>query len=111
MRFLLDGSPLLKVVGEAANLGEAESQIRSEWADSAVMEIQMPIADGLAAITALRDQFPDLRIAVCSFHDDAATKKAARTNGADAYLTKPLTTLDLGALFVDPDRSLLGAGR
>jgi two-component system chemotaxis response regulator CheY len=92
----------LTVVGLAGSLGEAETQIRAEHAHAALMEIQMPVTEGLATINALRNQFPDLRIVVCSFHDDAATRDAARTHGADGYLTKPLELDNLVQVIVGP---------
>jgi DNA-binding NarL/FixJ family response regulator len=92
----------LTVVGSAGNLGEAQTQIRTEHADVALVEIQMPVTEGLATIGALRDQFPDLRIVVCSFHNDSATREAARQHGADGYLTKPLQTDDLLVLVEAP---------
>jgi DNA-binding NarL/FixJ family response regulator len=88
----------LTVVGLAAGLEEAETQIRAEHADVALVEIQMPVAEGLATIAALRAQFPELRIVVCSFHQEPATRDAARTQGADGYLTKPLDVAELLAL-------------
>jgi len=85
----------ITVVGLAGSLGEAETQIRAEHAHAALVEIQMPVTQGLVTITALRNQFPDLRIVVCSFHSDPATREAARTHGADGYLNKPLEVDDL----------------
>ena len=95
MSFVVGRSPRLTVVGSVGSLHEAELQIRTEQADVALVEIQMPVAEGLATIAALRDEFPDLRIIVCSFHDDSATREAARMHGADGYVTKPLRVEDL----------------
>jgi DNA-binding NarL/FixJ family response regulator len=92
----------LTVVGLAGSLAEAEAQIRAEQADIALVEIQMPVTEGLATIGGLREQFPDLRIVVCSFHDELATREAARGRGADGYLTKPLQVEDLVSLVAAP---------
>jgi DNA-binding NarL/FixJ family response regulator len=86
----------------AASLGEAETQIHAERADVALMEIQMPVAEGLATIGALRGKFPDIRIIVCSFHGDSATREAARLHGADGYLIKPFDVDELLVLVVGP---------
>jgi DNA-binding NarL/FixJ family response regulator len=102
---LVERCPALTVVGLAASLAEDEAQIRVEQADVAIVEIQMPVAHGLATIRALRDQFRELRIIVCSFRDDSATREAARMQGADGYLPKPLQVVDILALVVDPARS------
>jgi DNA-binding NarL/FixJ family response regulator len=60
-----------------------------------VLEIAMPLAEGLDTITALRLISPSLRIVVCSFHHDAGTVQAALDRGADAYVTKPVGSTDL----------------
>jgi DNA-binding NarL/FixJ family response regulator len=59
-----------------------------------VLEIQMPLEQGLDTITALRLVSPQPRIVVCSFHRDAATIQGALDRGADAYLTKPVNSAD-----------------
>ncbi|MDQ1370270.1 MAG: two-component system, NarL family, response regulator DesR [Acidimicrobiaceae bacterium] len=100
MNFLVGRSPALTVVGLAGSLEEAERHIRDEHADVAVVEIQMPVPEGLATISALREAFPDLRIIVCSFHLDAATRDEAQQRGADGYLIKPISIRDLSALVV-----------
>ncbi|HLI56557.1 MAG TPA: response regulator transcription factor [Actinomycetota bacterium] len=109
MGVLVDQCPGLIMVGVAADLDGAATRIREQRADVAIVEIQMPVAEGLATIGALREQFPHLRIVVCSFHDDAATRQAAEVHGADAYLRKPLSARDLFALTVDPHAPLVGS--
>ena len=106
---MVERCPPLNVVGLASNLNEAEPQIRAERADVVILEIQMPVTQGLATISALREQFPDLRIVVCSFHDDAATRESARMRGADGYLTKPIQIDDLLGLIFVPARSTADA--
>jgi DNA-binding NarL/FixJ family response regulator len=102
MSLLVELSPVLSVVGLAGTLDEAETLIRSEQADTAVIEIQMPIEQGLATVAGLRARFPDLRIVVCSFHLSLATQEAARRDGADGYLPKPLDLRDLVKLVERP---------
>jgi DNA-binding NarL/FixJ family response regulator len=101
---LVDRSTLLSVVGSVGTLAEAETRIRTGQAEVVLMEIQMPVAEGLDAVGALRHQFPDLWIVVCSFHADSATRAAARLQGADGYLSKPLQIDDLLTFLADPAR-------
>jgi DNA-binding NarL/FixJ family response regulator len=61
----------------------------------AVVEIQMPVNQGLEAIAALRRRSPALRIVVCSFHGDPATKELALGGGADVYLDKSVSSESL----------------
>lgn len=85
-------------IAEAATAAEAVELVDERACDVAVVEIQMPVARGLEAIAALRARFSALKIVVCSFHRDPATKEQARVEGADAYLDKPVSTLYLKAL-------------
>ncbi len=102
MSYFVKQSPLLTVVGLAATLAEASALIASEQAQVALVEIQMPLAEGLATIAALRAEFPDLRIVVCSFLNDPATQESARASGADGYLSKPPSLMDLRMLVSGP---------
>lgn len=83
------------VVAEAATAEEAVAAVERDLADVAVVEIQLPVVDGLAAIAALRQGHRALRIVVCSFHREAATRQQAQEAGADCYLTKPISGRDL----------------
>lgn len=62
-----------------------------------VLEVAMPLEEGLDTITALRLMSPPPRIVVCSFHHDKVTVQAALDRGADAYVAKPAGTADLRA--------------
>ena len=106
VRQVLEGPGLMATV-----MGEADSQaatlvlLERHDVDLVILEIQMPVQEGLGTIAALRDRFSRLRIVVCSFHRDLATKARALDQGADAYLDKPVSADDLkavlGRLFAD----------
>jgi DNA-binding NarL/FixJ family response regulator len=96
-KLFVDHSPRLTVVGEAATRAEAEELVHAQQASVAVIEIQMPLTEGLDTIAALHDRFPALRIIVCSFRHDAMTREAARQCGADIFLTKPIQYDELAA--------------
>lgn len=83
------------VVAEAATVQAAVAAIDRHDVDAVVVEIQMPVVAGLAAIAALRAEHPSLVIAVCSFRSDGPTRREACTAGANAYLTKPVSPKDL----------------
>jgi len=98
MRTLLDGTGLVRVIGEADTQERALDEVARCGADVVVVEIQMPVAEGLATVSALRLRFPDLRIVVCSFHLGAETQRLALENGADTYIAKPVDVRALGRL-------------
>ncbi len=85
------------VVGEADGEAKAIALVEQERADLAVIELPLPVAQGLAIITALRSRFPDLAIVVISFNTDAVVKEQAVASGADAYLVKPVSAREVVA--------------
>ena len=88
----------VSVVGYADGPVGAVDAVDRLGANAVVLEIQLPVAQGLDTISALRDDFPALRIVVCSFHQDSTTRRAALARGADSYLAKPFSPRDLHQL-------------
>lgn len=85
------------VVAEANSGADAIVMVEQHHADLAVVELPLPVADGVATIAELRQRFPDLAIVVISFNTDAAVKEEATAAGADAYLVKPVNARDVVA--------------
>ena len=85
------------VVAEAATSTAAVQALDRSEIDCAVVEIQMPVAEGLATIAALRAGHPSVVIVVCSFHATSPTRRQAIAAGADGYLAKPVSPPDLHA--------------
>jgi len=83
------------VVAQVGTETEALAAVDHRLADAVVVEIQMPLAEGLSVISALRAARPSLRIVVCTFHGDRSTQAQAAAAGADAYLVKPVNARDL----------------
>ena len=86
------------VVGYADGPVSAVEAVDRLQAHAVLIEIQLPLTQGLDTISALRDDYPALAILVCSFHATTATKRAALDCGADAYLVKPVSLQDLRAV-------------
>jgi two-component system response regulator DegU len=82
-------------IAEADSRAAAIDLVERFHPDLVVLEIQMPLEEGLDTISALHLISPRPRIVVCSFHRDAATIQGALDRGADAYLTKPVNSADL----------------
>ena len=74
-------------VGHADGPVSAVEAVGCLGANAVVLEIQLPIAQGLDTISALRDDFPTLSIIVCSFHNDVATR---RRNGRSRVVPEPV---------------------
>ena len=100
MRFVVESDQSgATVVAEADSEATAVELVDREHADVVVVDVQMPVVEGLAAIGALRRRFAPLKIVVCSFALDGLTAERAMAEGADTCLTKPVRRKDLhGAL-------------
>jgi DNA-binding NarL/FixJ family response regulator len=95
IRRLLEHSFMPEEIAEADSRWSAVELVERCRPDLVVIEIQMPLEEGLQTISALSRLTPRPRIVVCSFHRDATTMAAARDRGADAYVAKPAGLLEL----------------
>jgi NarL family two-component system response regulator LiaR len=87
--------PQLQVVGEASNGKEALDLAGKLQPDIVLMDILMPMMDGLEATTAIRKQYPDTEvIALTSVLDDATIQQVIRA-GAVGYLLKDSSSDEL----------------
>jgi DNA-binding NarL/FixJ family response regulator len=82
----LDGR--FEVVGEAADGAEAVALSGSLFPDVVVLDLAMPVMDGLQAAPAIRRSAPTARILVLSGFDHSRMEARAREQGADGYLEK-----------------------
>jgi len=78
----------IEVVGEAAAGEETVGQYRRLKPDVAVVDLAMPKMDGVAAITAIRAEFPSARFVVLTTYDGDEDIHRALRAGAQAYLLK-----------------------
>jgi DNA-binding NarL/FixJ family response regulator len=85
---LVNAEPDMKLVAEASNGKEAVDAFRAHRPDVTVMDLQMPMVDGLDAIHAIREEFPEARIIVLTtYSGDMRVLRALRA-GARAYVLK-----------------------
>jgi DNA-binding NarL/FixJ family response regulator len=92
---LLATQPDMSLVAEASNGREAIEQFRVHHPDITLMDLQMPEMNGLDALIAIRDEFPDARVIVLTtYTGDVQVLRAMRT-GARAYLLKSLLDKEL----------------
>jgi DNA-binding NarL/FixJ family response regulator len=76
------------VVGEASHGAEGVMLARELRPNVVVMDLRMPILDGIAATGYLARELPDTRVIVFSAFEDANLKRAAEAAGASRFLTK-----------------------
>jgi DNA-binding NarL/FixJ family response regulator len=85
---LLADDEEVEVVGHATNGAEAVELADSEEPDVILMDISMPLMDGLEATRQLREHGSDARVVMLTESDLRADTVRARRAGADAYVPK-----------------------
>ena len=77
-----------EVVAQAADGREAVEQATRHRPDLTLLDLAMPVMDGLQALPLLRAALPDSKIVVFSGFDGSALAAEAHRGGADAYVEK-----------------------
>jgi DNA-binding NarL/FixJ family response regulator len=85
----------MKLVAEASNGREAVEQFRKHRPDVTLMDLQMPEMNGIDAMTAIRDEFPEARFIVLTTYTGDVQVLRALKAGARAYLLKSLLRREL----------------
>lgn len=78
----------MTIVGQASDGAEAVARFRELRPDVTLMDLQMPVMNGVAAIAAIRAEFPDARILVLTTYAGDVHAVRALKAGATGYLLK-----------------------
>lgn len=95
LKTLLELEPDLEIVGEAANGQEAVKLVEILQPNVILMDIRMPLMDGVAATREIKQKFAQTKILVLTTFDDDEYIKAALQNGAMGYLLKDTPSEEL----------------
>jgi DNA-binding NarL/FixJ family response regulator len=95
LRQLLELAGGIRVVGEAANGQEAILQAERLLPDVIIMDLEMPILDGLQTTRQIKQRRLANRVVILSVHSEAEEIDYAMQAGADAFIQKgsPYSTL------------------
>ena len=109
---LLQTQPDIEVVGEAENGRVAIERAIALQPDVILMDIRMPVMDGVAAIRILKQEMPAIKILVLTTFDDDRYVTEAIAHGAQGYLLKdtPSTELAQAIRLVNKGYSQMGPG-
>lgn len=88
VRRLLEQSPEIEVVGEASDGQQAVDMVLSLTPDVLILDILMPVMDGITVIELLRALEVDTAVLVLSAIDDPVFKEESIARGACDYLSK-----------------------
>lgn len=92
LRTLLSTRPEVEVVGEAVNGLEVLAVAAHERPSVVLMDLRMPVMDGIQATARMRERFPDIPVLVLTTFDDDASLFGALRAGAAGYLLKDVSS-------------------
>ncbi|MFF0555733.1 response regulator [Streptomyces sp. NPDC020472] len=95
IRMILISDPEIEVVGEAADGREAVEAARAHAADVVLLDIQMPVLDGLSALPELRRAAPAARVIVLTTFGERENVLRALEHGGAGFLLKDTAPAEL----------------
>lgn len=87
---ILDGESDFQVVGQAKDGLEASIKAKELKPDLILMDVGMPVCDGLEATQRIKQELPDVTIVMLTVRDDSEKLFEAIRNGAQGYLLKSI---------------------
>ncbi len=91
--FLLDGD--IDVVGLAENGEQAVRYCEKEEPDIVLMDVRMPVLDGVEATRTIKRKWPQIRIVILTTFQEITFVTEALKAGAEGYLLKAIDPMDL----------------
>jgi DNA-binding NarL/FixJ family response regulator len=98
---ILSTDARISVVGRAADGASAVDLVRDERPDVVLMDIAMPVMDGIEAAEKIRVEAPDTRVIVLTGSEAPKDVSRARAAGAAGYVTKDQIAGDLLRAILD----------
>lgn len=85
----------IDVVGEAGDGLQALDMISQHSPDVVLMDVTMPVLDGIETTRRVRSEHPDVHVVVLSMHADEELRSDALAAGASSYLVKDCATSEI----------------
>ncbi|MFA5103436.1 MAG: response regulator transcription factor [Candidatus Thermoplasmatota archaeon] len=85
---LLKSRDDMSVVGEASTGKEAIEKVEALHPDVALLDISMPILNGLEATRYIRKDYPDCKVLVLTMHENKESVRQVLQAGASGYVVK-----------------------
>src|ERR1700722_10286043 len=92
---LLNGLPDIEVVGAAADGEQALALVAEHQPDAILLDLHMPVLDGIGATRRLADEHPGVAVVVLTTYADDGSVIEALQAGARSYLTKDADRTDI----------------
>ncbi|GAA2237665.1 two component system response regulator [Streptomyces amakusaensis] len=95
IRMILTSDRQIEVVAEASNGREAIELVRAHGADVVLLDIQMPVMDGLTAMAELRRTVPSARVVILTTFGERDNVLRALESGGAGFLLKDTAPAEL----------------
>jgi DNA-binding NarL/FixJ family response regulator len=92
---LISSRPGFAVVGQATDGAEAVKRVQTERPDLVLMDISMPVMDGIEATRAVKASLPQTKVAMLTMLDGERDLLKALRAGADGYILKDCSPSEL----------------
>ena len=90
--------PNIDIVGTARDGRQGLASAHGLHPDLVLVDVQMPVMNGIEAATRLRQELPDTHIIMVTVHDSPEVKQACLDAGADGFIAKEHLDEELPAL-------------
>jgi DNA-binding NarL/FixJ family response regulator len=88
LRAVLNEISFVKVTGEASNGHEVMDALKSHPADIVLMDIKMPVMDGIEATAKVKEKYPDTQVKALTMHEEIGYFNKMIESGAMGFLLK-----------------------
>ncbi|MNO81805.1 Oxygen regulatory protein NreC [compost metagenome] len=95
LALLIEGNPEMEVVGSAQNGREAVQQALKLRPDVILMDISMPVMDGIEATKIIKDHLPETEILILTMLDEWEYIEQVLDSGASGYVVKTYGEIEL----------------
>jgi DNA-binding NarL/FixJ family response regulator len=112
LKLILESNPEFQVVATTKDGSQALGEIRRIKPDLVLMDLKMPIMNGIQATQEIKKQFPDIKVLILTVYGDDEWLFDAIRSGADGYILKDIPHQELfktiqgtmnGSTHIDPE--------
>ncbi|KWX73294.1 response regulator receiver protein [Paenibacillus riograndensis] len=97
LRIVLGLAPDIEIVGTAENGKDAVNQVNALKPNLVLMDIHMPVMDGVEATVAIKAKWPEVKVIILTTFQDVQYVVGALNGGAEGYILKAIDPMDLAA--------------
>lgn len=88
LKALLEAEKNIKIAGEASNGREALFLVKASLPDVVLMDVNMPVMNGIEATQLIKKEFPEVKVLILSMHDHESYLIDMLDAGANGYVIK-----------------------